>query len=57
MLNVGDAYLPNLSHNMLYSPDGDPNGDTSGIGMLSYTEQGSWSQVGPAACGDVPHYR
>ena len=54
MLNVGDANLPNLSHNMLYSPDGAPNGNQNGIDMLSYTEQGSWSQVGPAACGEFP---
>ncbi len=46
MLNVGDANLSNLSYNMLFNPNAGP----TGMDGVSYTEQGSWSQIGPGGC-------
>ncbi len=48
MLNVGDAILSNLSYNMLFNP----NANSGGMDNVPYTEQGSWSQVGPGGCSN-----
>jgi len=48
MLNVGDARLDFLSYYMLFGGD-DPGGR-----LAPYTEQGFWSEVGPAGCGENP---
>ena len=48
MLNVGNAYLPNISYNLLFNPDAGAND------MTPYTEQGFWSdpsEPGLGSCG------
>ncbi len=48
-LNVGDARLDYLSYNMLFDPNTGPGGLSA-----PYTEQGSWTSVGPGGCGGNP---